>query len=205
MPAIAPKPCSFRSRLAIDASGVALIEFAYSLPIILTLGLTGLETANYAIAHQRAAQIAVMTADNASRLRTQMTESYVNQLFTGVEKAGGNMDFKQHGKVILSSVQNNAAGTGQWIRWQRCFGMKAGLSKYGAEGKGQNDTSLAGLSGLTAQAGSAIMFVELSYDYQPLIPHSFLEGKTIDYQSAVVVRQRTDFGISGTTTAACTS
>lgn len=191
-------------RFIADASGVALIEFAYSLPVVLILGLSGMELANYAIAHQRVSQIAVMTADNASRLRTQMTESYINQLYTGVEKTGSNMDFKQNGKVILSSIQNNAATNGQWIRWQRCFGMKAGVSQYGTEGTGQADTSLPDVHGLQAQAGSAIMFAEVSYDYQPIIPSSFLQGKTIRYESAVVVRQRTDFGISGTKTANCT-
>lgn len=193
------------SRLAADNRGVALIEFAFSMPVILILGLTGVETANYAIAHQRASQIAVMTADNASRLRTQMTESYVNQLFTGVEKAGGPMNFQANGKVILSSIQNNTAGTGQWIRWQRCFGAKAGVSKYGPQGTGQNDNSLSAVHGLQAQAGSAIMFVEVTYEYQPIIPNSFLEGKEIRYESAVVVRQRTDFGISGSSAAVCTN
>jgi hypothetical protein len=188
-----------------DESGLAFIEFALILPVILLLGLVGIEIANFAIAHQRISQISMMTADNASRLRTQMTESYVKQLFTGVEKAGTELAFKDHGKIILSSVQNNAAGNGQWIRWQRCFGSRAGLSKYGAQGTGQNNSTLADLNGLTAQAGSAVMFVEVSYDYQPVIPHSPLEGTTIGYETAAVVRQRTDFGISGTNTAPCNS
>lgn len=193
------------SNLAANHSGMAMVEFALVLPVMLTLGLVGIETANFAIAHQRVSQIAMMTADNASRVRTQMSESYINQLFTGVEKSGSALAFKQHGKVILSSVQNNENADGQWIRWQRCFGMKAGLSKYGIEGKGENDRSLQALNGLTAQAGTAVMFVEVSYDYQPIVPNSPLAGNTISYETAAVVRQRTDFGISGTNTAQCTS
>ena len=37
-----------------DNSGIALTEFAFSLPILLTLILGGLETSNLALAHLRA-------------------------------------------------------------------------------------------------------------------------------------------------------
>lgn len=197
-------PYLHRGRRALcDRSGVALIEFALSLPVLVTLIFVGVEVANYAIALQRISQIATMTADNASRLRTQMTEGYVNQLFTGVDKAGAAINFKQHGRVILSSIQNNSAGNGQWIRWQRCFGDYNIASHYGTEGKGQSDQSLLSVRTLTAQPGSAIMFAEVRFQYQSLVPMSFLNGRIITYESAFIVRQRTDFGISGTMTASC--
>ena len=50
-------------------SGVAMMEFAFALPVVLALGLMGLETANYAMAHLRVSNIAMLTADNAARVR----------------------------------------------------------------------------------------------------------------------------------------
>ena len=36
------------------------------------------------------------------------------------------------------------------------------------------------------------MVVEVVYNYQPIIPNSFLAGRQIRYESAFNVRQRTD-------------
>jgi len=189
--------------LRTNQHGVALIEFALCLPALLTLILVGLEVTNFILAQHQVRSIAAMTADNASRLRTQMSEAYVNQLFVGVEKAGEGIDFENKGRVILSSVQNNANGDGQWIRWQRCYGNLAYTSKYGVQGKGQNDTSLPNVHGLQAQPGSALMYVEAEYRYEPLIPNTFLANRMITQEIAFVVRQRSDFAISGSNASTC--
>lgn len=186
-----------------DKRGMAMVEFALSLPLLMTLILVGLELTNYVLANHRVRQIAAMTADNASRLRSQMSEAYINQLFVGVQKAGAGMDFQTRGRVILSSVQNNAAANGQWIRWQRCYGSLSRASKYGTQGKGQTDTSLPTINGLVAQPGSAIMYAEAEYQYKPLILSSFLNNRRIVHETAFIVRQRTDFSISGSSPATC--
>ena len=186
-----------------DKRGMAMVEFALSLPLLMTLILVGLELTNYVLANHRVRQIAAMTADNASRLRSQMSEAYINQLFVGVQKAGAGMDFQTRGRVILSSVQNNAAADGQWIRWQRCYGSLSRASKYGTQGKGQTDTSLPTINGLVAQPGSAIMYAEAEYQYKPLILSSFLNNRRIVHETAFIVRQRTDFSISGSSPATC--
>ena len=184
--------------------GVAIVEFALALPLLLLLGIGGLELTNYVIVQMKVNRIAVMAADNASRLRTQMSESYINQLFVGVDKAGADIGFKQNGRVILSSVQNNAANNGQWIRWQRCFGNLAVVSRYGVEDKGKSNSSLPNVNGLTAQAGSAFMYVEVRYNYQPLFPISFFARPQMEREAAFIVRQRTDYSIAGTSPSRCT-
>lgn len=189
--------------LSASERGVAVIEFALSLPVLLVLILAGLEMTNYVLANHRVRQIAAMTADNASRLRSQMSEAYINQLFVGVQKSGAGIRFQQRGRVILSSVQNNNATTGQWIRWQRCFGSLNRASQYGTQGKGQNDATLPNVNGLVAQPGSAIMYAEAEFQYQPLIPTSYLANRRIRHEVAFIVRQRTDFSISGSSPSTC--
>ena len=61
-------------------SGLAFIEFAMALPVLSTLGLCGLETANLAMAHLRVSNIAMLTADNASRVRDSIDEANVIEL-----------------------------------------------------------------------------------------------------------------------------
>lgn len=187
-----------------DSRGVAMVEFAFIAPIILLLGLVGIEMANFAITHMRISQAAMHVADNASRIgdRDQLAaqriyESDVNDLFVGVNiQAGGQIDLLRNGRVIVSSLERNADG-GQMIRWQRCMGLKQANSAYGTQGTGATGTGFAGMgrSGreLQAEAGQAVMFVEIIYDYQPLLRNSF----TAPYITPPEIRSNAAFTVRG--------
>ncbi len=191
----------FARRLRSCNNGMAFVEFAISLPVLSTLGLCGLETANLAMAHLRVSNIAMLTADNAARVRDAIDEANVIELITGAKMSGDNIQFRENGRIILSSVEPNTAGAGgtsngQWIRWQRCDGRRVVSSRYGPEGTGQNNNSLqaVGPAGnqISALSGTAVMVVEVEYDYQPLVSESIFGERIIRYESAFNVRQRTD-------------
>lgn len=185
-------------RLRDDASGIAMTEFALSMPILLSLSFVGIETANYTLANLRASQIAMMVADNAGRVRTSIDETDINEVMIGARLAGAGIDLGTNGRIILSSLEPNgqsAPNTGQMIRWQRCFGNKNVASTYGAEGDGTTSSSMATGMGPTgrkilAMNGAAVMFVELIYDYEPVMPETFFSKRTIRYTAAYTVRER---------------
>jgi len=195
----------FPGRLATDQSGLALLEFALSLPILLTMGLAGTEIAHMALTVERVNQIAMLTADNAARVRDSIDETDVNQIMTGAKYVGQSINFSANGRIILSDIQNNPLNSGQWIRWQRCAGAKNVSSSYGVQGDGWTDSSLQAGVGptnnkITAASGSIVMFVEVVYDYQPIVPVSnyfnilpagVFTSKTIRVTQAFNVRQRT--------------
>ena len=146
-----------------------------------------------------------------SRVRDSIDEADVIELLTGAKMTGDSISFRQHGRIILSSIEPNTAGsggasTGQWIRWQRCDGAKVVSSSYGAQGTGQNNASLqaVGPAGnqISATAGTAIMLVEVVYDYQPLVSSTIFGPRTIRYESAFNVRQRTNQAITNVNTQA---
>jgi hypothetical protein len=193
------------ARLRGCESGLAFLEFAMSLPVLVTLSLVGLETANLAMAHLRISNIAMLTADNAARVRDSIDEANVIEIMTGAKMTGDSIRFRQNGRIILSSVEPNTAGaggasTGQWIRWQRCDGAKNTVSNYGPQGTGQTNSSLqaVGPAGnqIAATSGTAIMLVEVVYDYQPLVSSTIFGPRQIRYESAFNVRQRTNQAIS---------
>ncbi|MDI1296851.1 MAG: pilus assembly protein [bacterium] len=188
-------------RLRDDQSGLALIEFAYSLPVLMVLSMGGLEIANLSMAHMRVSQIAMLVADNASRERTSIDESDINEIFTGAELAGSNLkNFKANAKIFLSDLEPNGltgSNAGQFIRWQRCWGTGPFTSTYGVAGNGAANATLAtgmGPTGnkITSGSGTAVMFVEIAYTYQPLITNDLFGAKVIRYTSAFNVRERTD-------------
>ncbi len=189
-------------RLLRDQSAVAFIEFAYSLPFLMILGLGGVELANFSIAHMRVSQLAVSLADNASRAKEEiisgvphMREYDVNEAFQGAELQSRTLDIENNGTLILSSLEVNSDG-GQWIHWQRCFGNGGYTSSYGVEGDGASGTSLTGMGPagrkVTAESGYAIMFAEVVYNYQPLIFDRFVKAQPIRKVAAMYVRDDRD-------------
>ncbi|RYF20943.1 MAG: pilus assembly protein [Oxalobacteraceae bacterium] len=132
-------------RVARDQHGVALIEFAVVTPVLLLLGLGGLELANYVAANLRLSQIAMTVADNAGRVRTSIDEADINELMIGAKKIGEPIGFAANGRIILSDLEQRTNATGgagaitaanpngyrQWIRWQRCAGAFKAVSSYG--------------------------------------------------------------------------
>ncbi|PBN43677.1 TadE/TadG family type IV pilus assembly protein [Sphingobium sp. D43FB] len=208
-------------RLREDDRGVAMIEFAFSLPVLLILCMAGLETANLALAHMRLSQIAMLVADNAARVRTSIDEADVNEIMVGAELTSDKLGLQQHGRIILSSLEPNGLtgpNEGQTIRWQRCWGAGAFPSSYGVAGDGATDASLKDGMGpgptaatkITSGTGTAVMFVEVAYTYQPLVTNDLFGPKVIRYTSAFNVRERTDQAIknagnlAASATARCT-
>ncbi|BBC73061.1 conserved hypothetical protein [Altererythrobacter sp. B11] len=204
-------------RLRRDESGLALIEFAYSLPILMVLGLGGIELANYAITHMRVSQLAISLADNSSRFKEELVGSNpiireydVEQAFMGAEKQASGLDFAEHGRMILSSLERNSSG-GQWIHWQRCAGEAPYSSTYGEEDDGKYGTGMTGMGPpdrrVAAEQDYAIMFVEVFYDYQPIAFGELLPSGPIHKIAAMYVRDDRDlskiYASPGVTPATC--
>lgn len=193
---------SLRQQLKADTSGVAFVEFAFTAPIVLAMGMLGTETAYFVITHMQVSQVAMQVADNASRVGEQdvltarkVYESDINESLVGAEKLGETFGIFERGRVIISSLQRNADG-GQWIAWQRCRGAKVFDSSYGEEGDGASGTSFQGMGEpgnlITASNGTAVMFVEIAYDYDSLTPFDIYDGRTIRYTAAFNVRDSRD-------------
>jgi Flp pilus assembly protein TadG len=197
----------FFTDLRRDSRGVAFVEFALVAPVFLFLVLGGLEVVNYGLAQLKVNQIAMTVADNAGRVTTGIDEANIYEVFAGADVIGESMDFEQHGRIVLSSLQDNdqnGANHGQMINWQRCWGDLDVAPSYGTEGDGRNDNTLEAGMGpagnkITSVAGTAVMFVEVSYEYQPLISASILPvSGTIRRESAFNVRGRQNNDISNT-------
>lgn len=195
-----------KARLRDCTSGVSMVEFALALPVVMMVAVGGLECANVALAHLRISQIATTTADTSARVLTQMDETDIEEAFAGVDVMGRRINFASRGKVVLSSLEHNGqtgGNAGQKITWQRCYGSLAVNPRYGRQGAGATNNSLAqglGPTGrkITAATGTNVMFVEVTYQYQPLI-YDILNVGQIRYEAAFNVRERTSYGITNTT------
>ena len=200
-------PVARRTRIAVrrlvrNARGVVMIEMAFTIPLLVLVGFGGLEIANLTLVNTQISQIGLSAADNASRIAAgsnlplpQVREADINEVFAGVEKQAGGLNFRDNGRIILSGLQRNDDG-GQTIKWQRCYGKMVVASQYGIEGVGKTGTGFVGMGPVgkkvTAAGGTEVIFVEINYKYQPLLYGKWLGPQTIRSTAAFNIRETRD-------------
>ncbi|MGC4251981.1 MAG: pilus assembly protein [Sphingobium sp.] len=193
-----------------DASGIAMVEFAICLPFVVTATMAGTELANYTTTKMRISQLALMVADNASRIGSgtmnakTISETQINDLLTGAGLQSGRLDLFRNGRVILASLQPSSTPNKYVVQWQRCRGLMSATPSHYTVTNSTNLTlpvtgDMNGITAnnrlITAPSTGAVMFVEISYTYQPLINMGFLPGvdPTIKDIAALTVRDNRDY------------
>lgn len=199
MKKLRPSLPRFLRRIGLSERGVAAIEFALIAPILLTTLLYGGEMAWYMMVNLRVSQVTLQAADNASRIGDTSTlsarkiyEGDINDVMIGAHLDGGSaLTLLSNARVIVSSLEVNSAGK-QYIHWQRCKGLKNVASSYGVQG----DLKPTGIGPtgqeVTAPTGDGVIFVEVIYDYKPLISGALITNKTIKSTAAFNVRDNRD-------------
>jgi hypothetical protein len=199
--------------LARDRSGNTIIEFAFAMPLLGIVCFYGVDVAYMASVSTQVSQMALSVADNASRLgqtdnsavKPTVQEADIDAVMYGALQQGSSYDFENNGKIILTSLERNAAGT-QWIHWQRCAGKLVRTSAYG------NDTTKNGINGSpitsigrpghtvavpTTPTNQAIMFVEVYYKYTPLLNGLYIKNDDVEFKQEATVLVRDDRDLAG--------
>ncbi|MEH3039501.1 MAG: pilus assembly protein [Sphingomonas paucimobilis] len=194
-----------------DRRGVALMEFALSLPVVLPIGLYAVELSNFGVQQLRLSQATLTLSDNISRVGVdtnmatqQLREVDVNEVIDGLRRQTTNLALTTNGRVTISSLEKKNGA--QWIHWQRCVGLKRGAGYDSSFGRtddgGAAGSSFRGMGNpaepVTAPDGAAVIFVEINYDYQPLISPYFLGTRKLQQTASYIVRDNRELA-SGVT------
>lgn len=178
------------SRLRACDSGMAIIEMAFVTPVLLLLGLGGMEIATMATAKMRVSQQALVIADNVARLgqtdnsgiTPTITEAGVDSILDAAMREAAGVDLQGRGRIIVSSLERDGPSNRRYIHWQRCRGDLDRDSAYG------NDSNTSGLTGavlpevgrgaakFVPEVDQAIIIVEVYYEHEGAISGYFLEG-----------------------------
>lgn len=200
-----------------NRDGLALVEFAFALPILMALCLTGAEIVNYITTRMRISQLALHIADNAARMGTgtaitakSVSETDINDVLTGGGLQGGDLNLYANGRVVLTDLEPVASPntTNKYkVGWMRCRGSKSYTSPYANLGRTNMDGIGPTATPVTAQDYNATMFVEVTYTYTPLVLASMAPSTTITEIASMAVRDRRDltqiYNIEGATVSTC--
>lgn len=207
-------------RLRDDRRGLALLEFALTLPLVLAVGGWGIELSSLALCNLRVSQYALNLADNASRVGldqaagvTNMRETDANDALQGARLEGASINLTTNGRVTISSLenvqQNYDSARVIRIHWQRCMGVMSGAgydSTYGVVATTAGSDGTQANAGLAAPNGmgdpaamvkppndTGVMFVEVNYLYKPLFGSLYVAPKIIHYVASFIVRDNRSF------------
>ncbi len=151
-----------------DKRGMAAIEFAMIVPIMLALFIGSIEFSQAITVDRRITQIASSTADLVAREKTITDAQLVN--VTDIAKVLMQPYSTSPLRITLTSVGANiAVATRTGVCWS--YNFQGGAATYAP---GQAYTLPAGI----VDAGGSVVVAEVSYNYTPLIFSYYMPGIT---------------------------
>ena len=201
------------SSLLKDDSGVSVIELSLVLPPMLYMGMFGMELVNLATVNMQVSQIALSLSDNASRLgqtdnsgvTPTINETDIDSVMAGAIEQGISLNLAQNGKIILTSFEYDEWTDRQYIHWQRCRGDYDRDSDFGDDGVnngllGVPKTGIGSGTEVSVTPNTAVMFVEVYYDYDHLFGDLFIGERILAHEAAYLIRDDRNLepGVTGT-------
>jgi Flp pilus assembly protein TadG len=162
----------FRRFIKCD-SGVALVELALILPILLVILSGAIEMSRYIWIQHKILRLTAEISDLVTQSRN-MSATEMNVLFNAADYIIHPFDIGANGIIIVSSV----SGTGEdppQVNWRQCGA--GNLAVAGSVGLAGTTATIP--NGLDVDPLDNIIIAEVYYDYKPLIFDSIVESTQI--------------------------
>jgi len=167
-----------------DTFGVALIEFAYALPIFMGFGMVGIEFTNVVLAHQKTERIASTLADQVASNQVPPNERQIGDMFEAVELIARPFAFNPEGNVILTAVigvyDDDANAVQNKIAWQRCAVEDTFESRIGTQWTTTDDIAdgpeVDLPNNLDLGQNQMVIVSEVFFPYTEIISESLVSG-----------------------------
>jgi hypothetical protein len=181
------------SQLRSNKRGVAMLEFALTLPVFLGFVLTGIEVSNYVMANNRTQRLAAMTADLVSQSGVgaiSASESHIYDLFSAIDLTAKPFNLRDHGRVVITSVRGSDDNGDKVIEnkmlWQRFDGNHVAAAPVVGCRQTVANATLPGTR--TLPLNEILFHVQVSYDYQPVfskVPFNWINLDTTITRTAM--------------------
>jgi hypothetical protein len=157
-------------RFAVQGDGVAALELALLLPVLIFILLGAFEVPRALLIYEKVTRVSAEIGDLAAR-QDSMIASQLTDLFSAADEIMSPFSFKTYGTVVVSSL-TQATGKDPVIAWQCSSDTTLLLSsKIGKKG----DKPVLP-SGLTVGAGDNVIVAEVFYKYSPIFSNYVFDG-----------------------------
>jgi Flp pilus assembly protein TadG len=101
-----------------NTRGGVMIEFAFAMPLLITLLLGGVELGRYVLLHQKLDRTAMTVSDLVARV-TSVTPADLDTVLNAADLVMAPFEFSDKGVVVISAVKKVTAGGSPKVIWQR--------------------------------------------------------------------------------------
>lgn len=154
----------FLWRFRKEERGSLLVETAFTLSLISSVTMAGMEVARYALLHQKLERIAASTGDLIAQAPF-LTQTDVDNVFDAISEVAKPFEIGPKGRVVVSSISCPTAGCPPEINWQQSGGGSLIVSsKIGTAGGPATMPT-----GFTVIPGETVIVSEIFFDFSPWI------------------------------------
>lgn len=158
-------------RLRRCQAGAAAVEFALSLPLLVTVVIGGAEYTRYCIANQKLERVAASVADLVAQGQG-VSLADLQTVFSAVDNMMQPFSLDNAGRVIVTSVSGQSGRP--VVQWQEAYGSSSDHSRVGV--KGGTATLPAGLN---LRDGENVIVCESFMLYEPMFATDLLEANRL--------------------------
>lgn len=166
-----------------DEEGIAAIEFAFCVTILLVLFLGSVELTRFVLIIQKVEKTISMITDVTTQVdpnSSPLTSATVQQILSATTDMMKPYAFGAAGFVIVSDITKTGTNN-PVINWQYCGGgTRSSISKIGT----QNGNAATLPAGFTMNAGEEVVIGEIFYQYSPLTTQTIVPPTTL-YRTSV--------------------
>lgn len=157
-----------------NAGGIAMVEFALALPVLMTLFYGAVEVTRYVLIVQKAEKLAHSVADMAAQSQTATIAS-LNQVMAAASDIMNPYAMNTNGRIFISSLYRAAGATDATVNWRyQGGGSLSANSQLGAVGSIPSVPA-----GFTFDERENVIAAEVYYQFSPLVSSDFFGTTTI--------------------------
>ncbi|MTI08238.1 TadE/TadG family type IV pilus assembly protein [Curvivirga aplysinae] len=163
-----------------NETGLAAVEMAIALPIMVSLLLSGVEITRYVLLNQKLERASTTIADLAAREET-ISEDVIADIFEITDEVMRPFEIDLNTTVILSSIIKTGNDAPEVV-WQRSYGSSSTTpsgSRYGTAGETANLPD-----NFIMRSGEGIITAEVAHDFEATFL-SELVPNTVLYKNAI--------------------
>ena len=154
--------------------GVAMVEFALALPLLMTVFLGTVEVTRYILITQKVEKLAHTVSDVTAQSKT-VTNASLNQVVVAASDIMKPYSMNTNGRIIVSSLYRAPSATNGVVNWRyQGGGTLSATSKLGLEG-----ATASMPSAFTFEERENIIAAEVYYRFSPLVTSAFFGTTTI--------------------------
>lgn len=166
------------TRLRLHEGGIAIVEFALALPVLMTLFYGTVEVTRYILIAQKVEKLAHAVSDLTAQ-STVASAASLNQVLAAATDIMNPYAMTTNGKVIISSLYRTVGAPDASINWR----YEGGGSYAASSALGPVGATPAMPAGFTFDERENVIAAEVFYQFSPLISNQFF-GTTTVYRVA---------------------